>query len=206
MSYLGYNVLDIRNFVDVSSESPRSQRWVADVYQYDKTHSFARFFRKAYPESRIGLKLQFDALQSFATMRDFFIARIGGLQRFWLIYPFRVFDLTQNLAGGDAAITIRSVNYNVEFISSTGTFRHLYITDGETENYRKVTSAVDGDAEDVLTLDSSLTLPATLKENVQVLFLFFVTFAMDEMFSRWPELVHHAEVNVAFQELMSDYP
>ena len=206
MIYLGYNVLDVRNFVDLGGESPLSQRWIADVYQFDKTHPLARFFRKTYPEGRIDLKLQFNALQDFATVRDFFLARVGGLQRFWLIYPFYFLDLTQDLVGGDAAISIRSVNYNAEFIGSTGTFRHLFITDGETINCRKVASAVDGDDEDTLTLDASLTLPATFRDSVQLLLLFFVTFARDELTSQWPELVHHAEVDVAFQELMSDYP
>lgn len=206
MTYLDFEILDLQNHIDVSEESLLGQRWIADVYQYDKTHSFARYFRKVHPENRIDFKLQFNDLQNFATVRDFFNARIGGLRRFWLVYPFHVLELTQDLAGADATITIRTVNYNAEFMSSSGTFRHLLITDGETLNYRKIASAVDGDEEDVLTLNAGLTLPATVSADVQVLFLFFVTFARDELISQWPELAYHAEVSIAFQELMSDYP
>jgi hypothetical protein len=205
MTYLGYEVLDLRGSVDVQEQSPLSMQWLVDVSRFDRTHPIERYFRSIFPDHRASLKCQFSLISEFAVLRDFFKERRGSLESFWLVYPFRTFDLTQDLLGGDASIFVRSVGYSDVFLSSYGPFRHVTVSNGSDTDLRKIINAIDGELEDELELDSPLTLPATEKEDAEVLFLFFVKFGSDSLASSWPELMVHSEVQMSFIEQRS-YP
>lgn len=205
MSYLGYEVLDLRDSVDVQEQSALSMHWVVDVSRFDRTHPIERAFRLAFPDHRVTLKCQFNSISEYSYLRDFFKDRYGSLEPFWLVYPCRVLDLTQDLSGADGSIYVRTVGYEEVFLGSPGPFRHVAVSNGTDTDYRLIESATDGDEEDELTLDSALTLPAAEKEDAEVLFLFFTRFEVDRLTSSWPELMVHAEVPVSFMELR-DYP
>lgn len=205
MIYLEHGVLDLRESIDVQDQSPLSMQWLIDVSRFDKTHPIERFFRSAFPDHRVSLKCKFSSVNEFAVLRDFFKERYGSLELFWLIYPFRVLDLTQDLVGDDTSIFVKTVAYAEVFLNSYGPFRHVAVSDGSSTDLRMIIDATDGEVEDELELDSPLTLPATEREDVEVLFLFLVKFGSDSLASVWPELMVHSEIQVSFIEQRS-YP
>jgi hypothetical protein len=206
MEYLGHQVFDAREFIDLKQATPLDLTWIVDRHQLDETHPIERFFRFAFPRHRCEIQLAFKEIIDYASVRDFFKERCGALEPFWYLFPYRVLALAEDLNGGDASIKIASVQYAENFLASQGTFRHVFLSTGSEENARKIVSAVDGDESDTLTLDVPLTLGATAIEDVELYLLFFCRFETDMLTSQWPELVSHAEVAVTIIELMNDYP
>lgn len=206
MSYKGFQVLDIRSCVDVTTPMGLPQESPSDVVRPDGTHPFSRYLLTNYPEHKLTLKCGFDQLATFAAVRDFFLARRGALEAFWLVAPWKDLTPVQDLAGADAAITIRHVGYNELFVSSAGTFRFVLVTNGVEENYRKIDSAADDEVSgDTLTFDSPLTLPATAKEDVSAHFLFFVKFDQNTLSADW-DSPDSCLLAVTLKELVGDYP
>lgn len=135
--------------------------------------------------------------------RDFIAARRGALVPFWTPTWNRDLEMDADLAMGNANLSVSKIGYT-KFMFPAVARRHVafLLADG-TRHYRKVTAASEGANNEVLTLDSGISVLAP--KGTMVSFLTLTRLASDE-----PELAWHnrdlAESVLDFVELPKETP
>lgn len=135
--------------------------------------------------------------------RDFIAARKGALVPAWVPTWNRDLEMDTDLSAGNVNLSISKVGYT-KFMFPTVARRHVafLLADG-TKYYRKITAASEGSSNEVLTLDSSISV--LIPKGTMVSFLTLCRLAVDD-----PELTWHnrdvAEAVLDFVELPREVP
>jgi hypothetical protein len=135
--------------------------------------------------------------------RDFIAARKGALVPVWVPTWNRDLEMDADLTGLNVNLSISKIGYT-KFMFPTVARRHVafLLADG-TKYYRKITGASEGPNNEVLTLDSSISV--LIPKGTMVSFLTLCRLAVDD-----PELTWHnrdvAEAVLDFVELPKEVP
>jgi hypothetical protein len=144
-----------------------------------------------------------DGRTEIQAYRDFIAARRGALVPVWVPTWNRDLEMDTDLAAGNVNLSISKIGYT-KFMFPTVARRHIafLLADG-TRYYRKIIGASESSSNEVLTLDSSISV--LIPKATMVAFLALCRLAVDD-----PELTWHnrdvAEAVLDFVELPKEVP
>jgi len=137
------------------------------------------------------------------TILDFFLARKGRNQRFWIKHPRRHFTLKDNASNGAATLVCNTNDADRQWQG----YERIYIlmNDGDVLT-RKVNSVTYSEANDevTLTLNNVIDRDITTTNHAIIGRLLLCRFDSDEFAVRWYTTVT-SDFNLRFYELVGEY-
>jgi len=135
------------------------------------------------------------------TLLEFFCARLGRCQRFWIKHPRRHFELKSTATNGSATLVCNSNGFELQYQG----YERIYIlmNNGDVLT-RKVTGATDDGSELTLNINTVLDREVTTDNHYRIGRLLWARFDNDELAERCVTNTI-CETSLDFVELVQEY-